>query len=66
MGIFLSLNESYSMVNIGKTTQICPHWKYYPVNNYQATLSCREFPVVLVKSYEIDTFIMDYHVYKTA
>ena len=54
------------MVNIGKTTQICPHWKYYPVNNYQATLSCREFPVVLVKSYEIDTFIMDYHVYKTA
>lgn len=54
------------MVNIGKTTQISPHWKYYPVNNYQATLICREFPVVLVKSYEIYAFIMDYHVYKTA
>ena len=29
-------------------------------------LSCREFPIVAVKSYQIDGFIMGYHVYKTA
>ena len=29
-------------------------------------LSCREFRIVVVKSYEIDAFIMGYHVYKTA
>ena len=28
-------------------------------------LSCEEFPIVLIRSYEIDSFIMGYHVYKT-
>ena len=28
-------------------------------------LSCEEFPVVLMRSYEIDSYIMGYHVYKT-
>ena len=27
-------------------------------------LSCEEFPIVLIRSYEIDSFIMGYHVYK--
>ena len=27
-------------------------------------LSCEEFPIVLIRSYEIDSFIMRYHVYK--
>ena len=27
-------------------------------------LSCREFPIVEVKSYEIDIFIIGYHMYK--
>ena len=28
-------------------------------------LSCEEFPIVLKRSYGIDSFIMGYHVYKT-
>ena len=28
-------------------------------------LSCEEFPIVLIRSYEIDSFITRYHVYKT-
>ena len=28
-------------------------------------LSCEEFPIVLIRSYEINSFIMGYHVYKT-
>ena len=28
-------------------------------------LSCEEFPIVLIRSYEIDSFIMGYHVHKT-
>ena len=28
-------------------------------------LSCEEFPIVLMRSYEIESFIMGYHVYKT-
>ena len=28
-------------------------------------LRCREFLIVAVKSYEVDTFIMGYNVYKT-
>ena len=27
-------------------------------------LICEEFQIVLIKSYEIDSFIMGYHVYK--
>ena len=27
-------------------------------------LSCEEFPIVLIRSYEIDSFIIGYHVYK--
>ena len=27
-------------------------------------LSCEEFQIVLIRSYEIDSFIMGYHVYK--
>lgn len=30
------------------------------------TLNYREFPIVVVKCYEIDAFIMGYHVHKTA
>ena len=29
-------------------------------------LSCSEFPIVAVKSYKTDAFILDYHIYKTA
>ena len=29
-------------------------------------LNCRSFPVVVVKYYEKDVFIMGYHVYQTA
>ena len=28
-------------------------------------LSCAEFPIALIRSYEIDSFIMGYHGYKT-
>ena len=28
-------------------------------------LSCEGFPIILIKLYEIDSFIMGYHVYKT-
>ena len=28
-------------------------------------LNCEEFPIVLIRSYEIDSFAMGYHVYKT-
>ena len=34
-----------------------------PVNDI---LSCREFPIAVVKSYETDAFIIGYHVHKTA
>ena len=28
-------------------------------------LNCEEFPIALIRSYEIDSFITGYHVYKT-
>ena len=35
------------------------------VISIKAILSCKECPIVLMRSYEIDSLIMGYHVYKT-
>ena len=39
--------------------------KEMEVMSIKDMLSCGEFPVVLIRSYEIDSVIMGYHIHKT-